>query len=146
MASQIQTVSIELPQHLYMRLRRIATVTHRPVEKILSTTLDVALPEDANLSDELADELTAMTLYSDQALRAATESSITPAQQRRLEQLTYAGGSRSLTTAESSELTELLESYDRSVLRRAKALAVLAHRGYEVSNRSDLPVPDHAIA
>jgi hypothetical protein len=100
-----------LPKHLYVRLRRIATVTHRPVEEILSTTIDVVLPEDANLSNELADELAAMALYSDQALWAATESSITPAQQRRLEQLTDAGGFRSLTAAESAELSELLDGF-----------------------------------
>ena len=146
MVSQIQTVSIELPKHLYMRLRRIATATHRPVEEILSTTIDVVLPEDANLSDELVDELAAMAFYSDQALWAATESSISPAQQRRLEQLTYAGGTRSLTTSETAELNELLELYDRSVLRRAKALAVLAHRGYDIPEHSAPLAPDHAIS
>jgi hypothetical protein len=33
----------------------------------------------------------------------------------------------------------LLDQYDRSVLRRARALAILAHRGYEIPDRIDLP-------
>ncbi len=78
-----------------------------------------------------------MTMFSDEALWAASESSLSLAQQRRLSQLTHGGGSRTLTAAESSELSSLLETYDRSVLHRAKALAILAHRGYDLPNRAD---------
>lgn len=46
---------------------------------------------------------------------------------------------RKLSTAESAELRQLLDLYDRSVLRRAKALSILAHRGYELPDQPDLP-------
>jgi hypothetical protein len=36
-------------------------------------------------------------------------------------------------------MTRLLDLYDRAILRRAKALAILAQRGYELPERSDLP-------
>jgi hypothetical protein len=80
----------------------------------------VALPQAPDVPADLADELAAMTLFSDDALWAASESSLSPAQQRRLSQLTHAGGSRALTAAESKELAHLLDLYDRSVLRRAR--------------------------
>jgi hypothetical protein len=57
---------------------------------VLATTIDVALPPDPNLPADLADELAAMSLFSDDALWAATESSLSPAQQRRLRQLNHA--------------------------------------------------------
>ena len=89
-----------------------------------------------NLPAELADNLAALALFSDDALWAAVESSLSPAQQRRLEQLSTMADARSLTVAESSELVQMLELFDRSVLRRAKALAILAQRGYEIPNQT----------
>ena len=134
-----QVISIQVPEPIFRRLQRVAEITHRPVEEVLATTINVALPQDPSLPADLADELAAMTMFSDDALLAASESSLSPAQQRRLIQLTHAGGSRSLTAAESAELAHLLDLYDRSVLRRAQALAILAHRGYEIPDRVDLP-------
>ncbi len=143
MTYQGQTISVQIPEPIFRRLRRMAEITNRSVEDVLATTVSVALPPDMDLPADLADELAAMTMFSDDALWVATKTSLSPAQQRRLSQLTHAGGSRKLTTAESSELTHMLESYDRSVLRRAKALAILAHRGYEILDKSNWPdLPD----
>ncbi len=138
MTAQASTVRIELPKKLYVRLQRIAKVTHRPIEEVLSSAIDVALPEEEGLPADLADELAAMNMFSDEALWAAFESSLSPAQQKRLEQLSHAAGERPLTKAESAELTELLEAYDRAVLRRARAMALLTHRGYELPANSDM--------
>ncbi|MBI3912585.1 MAG: hypothetical protein HY327_00095 [Chloroflexi bacterium] len=46
-----------------------------------------------------------------------------------------------MTQAESVELNQLLELYDRSVIRRARALALLSFRGFALPNRADLPEP-----
>ena len=89
---------------------------------------------DPNLSYDMSDDVAAMALMNDTALMAVAESSLSPAQQRRLQQLTEAGGQRRLLASEETELAHLLELYDRSVLRRAKALAILAQRGYELPN------------
>jgi hypothetical protein len=139
MAYHGPTVSVQMPEPIYRRLKRIAEITHRSVEDVLATTFDVALPPAPDLPPDLADDLAAMTMFSDDALWAAAESSLSPAQQRRLSQLTHAGGRRTLTAAESAELEHLLDLYDRSVLRRARALAVLAHRGYDIPNSPNLP-------
>jgi len=133
-----QTVHIEVPLPLFQRLQRVAQNTHRSIEDVLSTTVNVALPPDPDLPLELADQLAAMNMFSDQALWAATASAFSPTQQRRLEQLTDSGDERQLTAAESAELTQLLEVYDYAVLRRAHALALLAHRGYELPDRTAL--------
>ena len=84
------------------------------------------------LPADLAAQLTAMALFSDEALWAATASSLSPAQQRQMDQLIAKGKVRKLGRTESAELESLLEEYDRAVLRRAKALAVLSNRGYEL--------------
>jgi hypothetical protein len=132
-------VSLQVPEPIYRRLRRAAELTHRSVEDVLTTTVDAALPLTPDLPPDVADDLSALALFSDDALWAATESSLSAAEQRRLRQLTHAGGRRSLSAAEQAEMTRLLDLYDRAILRRAKALAILAQRGYELPERSDLP-------
>ncbi len=74
-----------------------------------------------------------MRFLSDEALWAAAQPSLAPAQRQRLEQLNHIGGERPFTEAEAAEQAALLEAYDRSVLRRAQALAVLAQRGHPIS-------------
>jgi predicted transcriptional regulator len=132
MSTLYPTVSVQLPKTIFHRLQRVAQVTHRSVEDVLATTVDAALPQASDIPADLADELAAMTMFNDEALWAATESSLSPAQQRRLDQLAHAGGSRALTAAESAELADLLDLRDRAVLRRARAMAILSHRGFEI--------------
>ena len=108
------------------------------MEDVLTTSVNVALPGLSDLPDDLADELSALTMLNDEALRAAAEPSFSLSQQRRLAQLSHAGGTRPLSKAETSELAHLLDLQDRSILLRAQALAILAHRGYDIPNRSDL--------
>lgn len=127
------TVSIEVPEPLFRRLQHIAQATHRSVEDVLVTTVNVALPLASNLPPELADELAAMSLYNDEALWATAASALAPAQSKRLHQLSAAAGSRELTAAEDKELATLLAAYDRAVLLRAQALALLAQRGYDIT-------------
>jgi len=136
MIQQSPMVKIGMPVPLYDRLKRAAELTHRSVEDVLATTVNAALPPDPGLPVDLADSLAALSMYSDDALWAAAESSLSPAQQRRMEQLSTTADSRELTGAETSELSQLLEQYDVSVLRRAKALAVLAQRGYRISEQT----------
>lgn len=88
------------------------------------------------MTNESADDLRTLAVCSDDALWAAAESSLSPTQQRRLEQLSAVADTRSLTAAESSELTHLMEQYDRSVLRRAKALSILAQRGHSIPDQA----------
>jgi hypothetical protein len=139
-----QPVSIQIPEALYRRLQRVAEVTCRPIEEVLTTTIDVALPELPDIPADLAADIAAMTMFSDEALWAAAESSLSSAQQRRLSQLTHAGGTRTLTAAEAAELASLLGLHDRSVLRRSRAFAILAQRGHQIPDRKDLPRAMHA--
>lgn len=139
MTYQAPTISVQVPEPIYRRLRRAAELTHRSIEDVLTTTVDAALPAAPDLPPDLADDLAAMAMFNDDALWAATESSLSAAEQRRLRQLTHAGGRRVLSAAENTEMQRLLNKNDRSVLQRGKALAILAQRGYELPSRVDLP-------
>jgi hypothetical protein len=128
------TIPIQLPEFLFQRLKRAAELTHRSVEEIAATTLDAALPSHPNLPAEIANELAAMQVFSDDALWAAVEPSFSPTQARRLAQLNATTSERELSVAESSEQRDLIAAYRHSVLRRAQALAILAQRGHPLPN------------
>lgn len=136
------TIPVQLPEALFRRLKRAADLTRRSVEDIAATSLEAVLPPAADLPPDIADELAAMHLLSDEALWAATAPSLSPAEERRLEQLNAAVGERDLTSAESAEQHDLIAAYRRSVLRRAKALAVLAQRGHHVPLTPEVRFPD----
>lgn len=135
-----RTIPIQLPEPLFQRLKRAADITHRSIEDIAATSLEATLPPSPDLPPDIGDELAAMHLFSDGALWAAAEPSLSPSEESRLNQLNTAAGERELTEAERAEQQGLIAAYRRSVLRRAKALAVLAQRGYRT------PVADKAAA
>ena len=128
-----ETVTVQLPQPVFLKLKQAADLTHRSVEDVLVAAVNVTLVESPHLPPELANELAALSLLSDEALWAATQPSLSAAEQSRLSQLNHHAGERSLTPAEEQEREQLLAAYHRSVLRRAKALAVLAQRGHPVT-------------
>lgn len=133
-----QTVSVQVPEPIFRKLKRAADVTCRPVEEVLAATLNAALPEPSGLPPELAGELASMHLFSDDSLWAATEPSLSPTEQRRLGQLNRIAGQRPLTKAEEAEQEQLLAAYHRSVLRRAQALAILTQRGHPIPTEMEL--------
>jgi hypothetical protein len=141
-----KTIAVQLPESAFRKLKRAAELMYRSVDEILVSTIDAALIAPPNLPSDLADELAAMHLLSDDALRAAAQPSLSPAEKHRLQQLNHVAGERPLTQAESAEQAVLLRAYHRSVLRRAQALAVLAQRGHFIPREdlSHVPFDDEA--
>lgn len=137
------TIAVHIPESLFHKLKRVADLTHRSVEDVAVTSLEAALPAAPNLPLDLANELAAMHLFSDEALWAATAPSFSPTEEYRLNQLNAAAGERDLTPAEEAEQQSLITAYHRSVLRRAQALAILAQRGHRVPITAKTEVSDH---
>ncbi len=133
-------VSIEVPESTFRKLKRAAELTYRPVNEILVSTLEATLTAPSDLPADLADELGALHLLSDEALWAAVQSSFSRSEETRLQQINTIGSERDLTAAEKSEQKDLLNTYYRAILRRAQAFAILAQRGHVV-DRQSLPSP-----
>jgi hypothetical protein len=127
------TITVKLPKSTLQKLQKAAEVTYRSVDEVLASTIDATLVAPSDLPSDLAGELAAMHLLSDEALWAAVQPSFSPTEQARLQQLNHAGGERLLSSAEVAEQTTLLSAYHRSILRRAQALAILRQRGHNVS-------------
>ncbi|MCX6029772.1 MAG: hypothetical protein NT169_10780 [Chloroflexi bacterium] len=128
----VQMIEVGLPKPVFAKLQRAAKLTYRSVEELLAATINATLVSPLDLPRDLANELAAMHIMSDAGLWAAAEPSMSPAEQLRLSQLNEMGGERTLTLSEQAEQQQLLKAYYRSMLRRAKALAILAQRGHPV--------------
>ncbi len=127
-----QTITLSLPTPVFGKLKRAAELTYRSLDEIVASTINATLIAPSGLPVHLANELAAMHLLGDEALWAAAQPTLSPAQRLRLEQLNHIAGERELTRAESAEQAALLEAYDYSVLHRAQALAILAQRGHRI--------------
>lgn len=137
-----QTLTITVPDAVFHKLNRMAELSYRTVDEVIVSTFETAVGGESDLPDELAAELAAMQLYSDDALWAATRPSMSAYEQHRLAQLNEFAGERSLTEREKAEQSDLLSAYDRSLLRRAQALALLKQRGHDVTPALSMPSTD----
>ncbi|HEY84032.1 MAG TPA: hypothetical protein G4N96_02800 [Chloroflexi bacterium] len=131
-----ELIAVQLPQVAYQKLKRAADLTYRSVDEMLLNTINAALVAPSDLPPDLANELAALHFFSDEALWAAAQPTLSPAAQYRLQQLNHHAGEQPLTEAESKEQKTLLESYHHSVLRRAQALAILTQRGHTIPRTS----------
>lgn len=129
-----QTLTITLPDSTLEKLNRAAELTYQTIDEIVAATVETALPGRSDLPVEQATELDAMRFYSDDALWAAVEPTFSAYESRRLGQLSDFANVRDLTEREKAEQSELLDAFDRSVLRRAQALALLKQRGHDISS------------
>ena len=123
-----KTITVTLPEATFHRLEQAAQLAHRSVDEMLATTIDVILA----VSPQLANEWAAMHLLSDEALWHAAKPALTPTEQERLHELNHLAGERALTEPELSEQTTLLETYQRSIIRRSQAIAILKLRGHPI--------------
>jgi hypothetical protein len=133
----VSTVAVPVPAPLYQRIEQLAKVTRRSVPETLASALTAALPPAPGLPQTLADELAGLHWLSDAGLRKAIQPTFSKTQQERLGELNTLEDERPLTATEEAERTQLLAEYQRALLRRAEAFAVLAQRGYPVPGYSE---------
>ena len=130
-------MQLTLPRTLVDRISRAAAANHVSVEDVIVSSVDHVLPAVPDLPPDVLRELLAMLDFSDEALHAALRPSISAAEDRRLRELTAASKARPLMSGDAAEQARLLDLSQRSVIRRAQALAVLRRRGYQVPSMDE---------
>jgi hypothetical protein len=123
-----KTITVTLPEVTFQRLEQAAQLAHQSIEEMLTTTIDAILA----VSPQLANEWAAMHLLSDEALWQAMQPILSLTDQERLHELNHLAGERELTEQERREQTRLLETYQRSIVRRSQAIAILKLRGHAI--------------
>ena len=121
------SITLTLPDAVYRQAQRVAKTTQQAIEEVVLTWIRPA-PEE---------ELVGLEALSNDELRAVTQTTVSPARLRRLQDLLTAQRQRNLTEDEQQEAAQLVEQEDMLTLRKSKALLLLKQRG-------DLPKDFHA--
>jgi len=128
-----QTLTVQLPDRLYAWLRHRAQQANCTVEAELVDLVATAMPEDVELPGELNLELAGLEHLEDRTLWQAARSPLAARIARRTENLHRKQQREELTEAETQDLAELIRRYERAMLIRARAAALLKQRGDDVS-------------
>ncbi len=128
-----QSVTLNLPEPLYDRLKRRAEQSHRTVEAELLEVVASAVTVADDLPADLADTIAPLALLDDEALWRAARSHLPTAAAAQMESLHLKRQQEGLSAIDTQTLTGLVRQYERAMLVRAQAIALLHERGYDVS-------------
>ena len=124
-----QTVTLELPEAVFLPAQRMAEATQRPLAEVLVDALKASLPSLEGLPPALTAELVALERLDDDALWQVMLSQVPAGQQQRLNRLLRKKKSKKLLEAEQATLDSLQNESDRLMLRKARAAVLLRFRG-----------------
>ena len=130
----VQVVTLHVPNSLYEQLKRRAAQAQRTVEAELLDVVATAVPVDDDLPAELAEAISSLALLDDGALWHAARSHLPAEVVAQMEDLHFKRQREGLTDAEAETLKGLVHQYERTMLVRAQAAALLKARGHDVSN------------
>jgi hypothetical protein len=122
-------VSVPVPEELYHRLERAAARLEKPVETVLTETLQAVLPGEDEIPADIRCELVSLAALETEELRQIANSEMTADDQAALEQLLDLQNMRPLNAGESAKLETLRIEYGRILVRKARAFALLVERG-----------------
>jgi len=129
-------ITIHLPDSLYRRLERLASLTSQPLERLIVKTLSSSLPPlPDDLTTALRDALLALESLSDDELQQVTQATMPNTQYERLTTLRDTQREQPLTSEEQADLDQLMQDADTLVLKKAYAAVLLKWRG------RNLPAP-----
>ena len=134
-----ELVTIRIPVQAANRLRRVAAIAHRPIDEVVTETLQATLPP---LLDDLPAAvqplLAQLENWSNEALRMQLHAMVDEAALDRYDELVAQQAAGTLPTAESQELTALRQQSDLLMFRKAYAASLLKWRGERIPTLTEL--------
>jgi plasmid stability protein len=135
----MQTLTLNVPGPLYDRLKHRAQRSNRTVEDETIDLLIALVPKADDLPVELAEAISHLSVLEDGSLWQAAHAHLAPEDASRLEELHRKRQREGLDDAEALELPPLVRQYERFMLVRAQAAALLKQRGHDVSGLLSTP-------
>lgn len=124
-----QTLTVNLPSELYVRIKKRADESRRSVEEEAIELLAATVPAEGQFGAEIQQSL---DLLDNAAVERAARSRLASELATELELLHFKQQREGLTEAESARCAELVSAYEQSMLVRAHAAALLKKRGVDV--------------
>ena len=129
-----RTVTVQLPENLYIRLQQTTDATGRSLDDVLLHAVQVGTPprwDDAPA--EFQADLAALDRLDDEALWRIARNRKTEAEMERYQELLDKNANGDLAVEGRDELVKLRMEYDHFMLRKAHAAALLRWRGHQVT-------------
>ena len=131
------TVTVNFPKPVYRHLKQQARVLQRPIDDIVVQTVTRRLPLWFDIMPlDFENEVAQLDNSSVSQLMKFAKRKLAIAKQRKLDALLQKNGEGTLTSKELVELDHLQLEANLLMLKKAKALALLKNKGY------DLPVSE----
>ena len=126
------TLTLQVPSPLYEHLKQRAAQTRRSVEEETLEVLATAVPPERLLPAELEEAVASLATLDDAALTEAARSRLGADVSAEMERLHHKRQREGLYAEESARLAELIREYERNMLVRAQAAALLSARGHDI--------------
>jgi plasmid stability protein len=127
----VHPITLSLPKSIYNRLRKRAEKSRRSVEMELLDVVASAMPASEELPDMLAAAVADLELLEDDALWRAARTRLDSDQSAQMEALHFRRQNEGLSAIEEQTLSGLVFRYERSMLVRSQAAALLKKRGHD---------------
>lgn len=127
----IQTITLDLPEALYERVKQNSHRTNRSIEAVLLEMVAYAIPEIEELPNYLITTLESMKTLDDKALGRLARNRMSTRSLEKMEQLHHKQGREGLTTSEIETVKLLEQQYADNMLLKAQATDLLRQRGHD---------------
>lgn len=128
-----QAVTLHLPPSLYDLLRQRAQKTRQSLEAEILDVVTSAVQPDDDLPPDLREVVAPLRGLDDEALRRAAMDRFPEEAAERFAELNRKQQREGLTDEETGALDDLRRGYERVMVVRAEAAALLKARGHDVS-------------
>jgi len=127
-----QNLILSIPEALYHQIKQRAQHSNRSVEDETLELLASAVPAKDILPEELTNVVAPLGLLDNDSLWRAARSHLAAEAASELETLHMKRQREGLTSSEQQTLAALMRQYERALLIRARAAALLHERGFDV--------------
>lgn len=127
-----ETLTLNMPESMYQRLKQRAAMEHRSLEEAALAALAASVPEAEQIPPAWGALLDSMIALDDEALWRAALNNRGRKANGGIRRLRAKRQTRGLTVAEQEHLAELLRQEERGMLIRARALLLLKQRGRDI--------------
>lgn len=129
----VKTITLQLPENLYIRLQHTAQATKQSLDEIMLRALQIGSPPTWDMAPaEFQADLAALDRQTDAALWRIARTRQSEADLHHYQELLDKNANDTITTAERNELTQLRTEYDRQMVLKVHAAALLQWRGHQI--------------
>lgn len=129
----VRTVTLQLPEDLYLRLQQVAQATKQSLNEIFLHVVQVGSPPGwEDVPAEFQAEVAALDRLDDASLWRIARQKQSEADMKNYQELLDKNANGTISEAETQTLHTLRTQADRFMIRKAHAAALLRWRGHQI--------------